>query len=269
MKKLAILLVFALNAIAAAGVPEPAVIVYGRVRDAYGFPYVDGGRVIFSKGGVEVARCNLGGLLSEGLNFRAALNVDNGGSPYTANSVRSGDSVTVAVEVGGSAMPLMPTNRITVGAPGSTIRLDLCTGTDADHDGLPDEWELLLCEQSGGKLSGIADVKPGDDFDGDGLSNMAEFYACTFPFLATDILKVGEVGRVGANRIKLRFLTSQGVSYRPIAVGSFGSEPWCPMRFTDVEGGELAYRELLGDGEYRTIYIESDAKVLFVRLAAQ
>ena len=255
---------------AMAGTPQPAEIVYGRVRDAYGFPYADSGRIIFSKNGVECARYDFGGILSEGLNYRMTLDMDSGGTPYSTNAVQSGDVLTISVQVGGVSQPLIPTNRFVVGAPGSAVRLDLCTGTDADGDGLPDEWELLLCQQSGGRLAGIADVKPNDDFDGDGIKNVQEFYAGTFAFLATDLLKLSGFERMSASRLKLRFLTSQNVNYRVVATDSLVSDSWYPLRFAVGEGEAVTYRDLLGNGGYQTIYIESTATdALFLRLATQ
>ena len=269
MKKQILWMWMFVAATAMAGTPQPAEVVYGRVRDPFGFPYVDTGRIRFFNGAVECAQYEFGSILANGMNYRVALDLDSGGAPYTPHAVQSGQTLTVTVEVGGVAQPLIPTNRLTVGAPGSSVRLDLCTGPDADGDGLPDEWELLLCEQSGGKLSGIADVKPQDDFDGDGLSNQDEFNAGTFAFMATDLLQVKDFERVSANRIKLRFLTSQNVSYRVIATELLPVGSWIPLRFALGVNDPVAYRDLVGDGNYQTIYIETASDALFIRLATQ
>jgi hypothetical protein len=269
MKKLIISILLLAAFTAMAGTPQPAEIIYGRVRDAFGFPYADSGRIILSKGGVECARYDFGGMMTEGLKYRLTLDMDSGGTPYTSRAVQFGDVLTISVEVGGVAQPLIPTNRVVVGAPGSAVRLDLITGTDADGDGLPDEWELLLCEQSGGRLAGIAAVNPNDDFDGDGLSNIQEFNSGTCAFLATDLLAVGGWERASASRMKLRFLTSQGMSYRVIAKESLVTGAWYPVRFAGGESDPFTYSELVGNGNYQTIYIQSTAGALFVRLAAQ
>lgn len=269
MKETAIAALLLAVATAGAGTPEPSQVVFGRVRDAYGFPYSDSGRIVVRRGGVECARCGFDAILAGGLNYRLALDMDSGGTPYAPYAVQRGNRVDIAVEVGGVAQPLIPTNSLTVGSPGSAVRLDLTTGTDADHDGLPDEWELLLCEQSDGHLTGIADVNPGDDSDGDGLSNRDEFNACTFAFLPTDLLELTGTEQTASGRIKLRFLTSPNISYRVIAADSLGSGSWYPLAFSTEDGGAPGYSELLGDGTYRTIYISALPSLLYVRLAVQ
>ena len=268
MKRILPVLLF-VSLVAEAGTPLPAQVVYGLVRTAYGFPYMDSARVVVTKGTTECARYDIGGILPDGLNYRLTLDMDSGGTPYAPYAVKTGDALTLSVELGGVASPLMPTNRLVVGAPGSAVRLDLCTGTDADHDGLPDEWELLLCQQSGGRLAGIADVKPDDDFDGDGMGNEQEFHAGTFAFLATDLLAVSGLERVSASKIKLRFLTSQSMNYRLIARESLAGASWYPLRFAVGEGEPVAYSDLIGNGGYQTIYIESASDMLFLRLATQ
>ncbi len=261
------LFAFMLAALAAeAGTPLPAQIVYGLVRDAYGFPYQDTGRILALKGTTECARCNFTGIQTDGLNYRLTLDMDSGGSPYAPYAVQAGDRLTLAVEVGGGALPLTPTNQLIAGPAGSAVLLNLCTGADADGDGLPDEWERLLCEQSGGALGSIADVHPHDDFDGDGLTNEQEFRSGTFAFLPTDLLKVSGFESTSSGRLKLRFLTSVGMTYGLTATESLSRQEWFPMRFAQQEGDPLAYQQLIGNGAYQTVYIETAAKTLFLRL---
>lgn len=268
MKRILPVLLF-VSLVAEAGTPLPAQVLFGLVRNAYGFPYMDSARVVVTKGATECARYDIGGILPDGLNYRLTLDMDSGGSPYAPYAVKTGDALALSVELGGVALPLMPTNRLVAGKSGSTVRLDLCTGTDADGDGLPDEWELLLCEQSGGRLAGIADVNPDDDFDGDGLTNGQEFRACTFAFLRTDLLQVGDFQKISDTRFKLRFLSSPGMSYKFVATGSLKSGAWYPLRFALREGEPVSYRELVGDGNYQTVIVEAEGSMMFVRLIAQ
>ncbi|WP_372682051.1 LamG-like jellyroll fold domain-containing protein, partial [Desulfosarcina sp.] len=53
---------------------------------------------------------------------------------------------------------------------------------DVDFDGLPDDWEQQIVDADPGDgITSIADVLPGDDFDGDGLTNTDEWGAGTDP----------------------------------------------------------------------------------------
>ncbi len=268
MKRILPVLLF-VSLVAEAGTPLPAQVVYGLVRTAYGFPYMDSARVVVTKGTTECARYDIGGILPDGLNYRLTLDMDSGGTPYAPYAVKTGDALTLSVELGGVASPLMPTNRLVAGAPGSIVRLDLCTGTDADRDGLPDEWEGELCANSNGRLAGIADVNPNDDFDGDGLTNEQEFKACTFAFLRTDVLQIRDFQKISDTRYKLRFLSSPGMTYKLVATGSLKSGSWYPLRLALREGEPVSYREVVGDGNYQTVIVESEGSMMFVRLIAQ
>lgn len=55
-----------------------------------------------------------------------------------------------------------------------------CT-QDSDSDGLDDLWEQALIAVSGGQLTTLQDVRPGDDFDRDGYPNVFEFDRETDP----------------------------------------------------------------------------------------
>jgi len=106
---------------------------------------------------------------------------------------------TISVQVGGVVQPLIPTNRLVAGAPGSTVRMD-SVPVRTRMATAADEWNN--CSSSNrAAAADDKDVKPNDDFDGDGLSNLQEFYAGTFPFLTTDLLKINDFVRVSPSRI--------------------------------------------------------------------
>lgn len=71
---------------------------------------------------------------------------------------------------------------------------------DADNDGLPDSWEQqIIAANLNDNIKSIQDVKPGDDFDGDGKTNLQEFQAGTFPArIKGDVNKDGRITRQDA-----------------------------------------------------------------------
>jgi hypothetical protein len=258
----------ALAALAYGGTPQPCAVVYGTVRDAFGYPYASGAEVRIQRAAVVCDHFHILGLLGSGCNYRLELNLDSGGGYYTTNAVHAGDPLTVAVAVAGTDAPLMPTHTLNAGKPGSLTRLDLCTGTDSDGDGLPDEWEQLLVEQSGGLLADIAAVRPTDDFDGDGMSNRDEFQAGTFPFLDTDLLAVQELKPVSAEgRFSVRFLAIANMTYRLVGRERLDGGTWYPVLFAGEPQAPATFRELVGDGQWRTVYVDMTTSSFFIRLA--
>jgi hypothetical protein len=101
----------------------------------------------------------------------------------------------------------------TTGLPGSNTRLDLTLGVDSDNDGLPDAWEQLLIDNDRtGRLRTLADVKPGDDFDGDGLTNNQEYLLGTYALDPLDGLALTVVEAVNGFA-HLRFAVGLGRTY--------------------------------------------------------
>jgi len=70
------------------------------------------------------------------------------------------------------------------------------TPADLDQDWLPDSWEYRIIDANASdSLRGIADVLPGDDFDGDHASNYAEYLAGTDPVSALSALRLTSIVR--------------------------------------------------------------------------
>lgn len=105
----------------------------------------------------------------------------------------------------------------TFGANRAIHRLRLgvsAMATDADGDGLPDSWEeQIVAARADDELWSVADVLTDDDFDGDGMSNVAEFLCGTGPVQASDRL-VLRVVRTVEDRVALRFSTVADRRYR-------------------------------------------------------
>src|SRR5262245_16443715 len=116
-----------------------------------------------------------------------------------------------------------------LGEPAAATRIDLTLGVDADNDGLPDDWERMLTDRLGGTL---ADIKPGDDSDGDGIRNLDEYLAGTFAFEPEDGFRLNLVSRPDAFPL-LEFMAVQSRTYTLYASPDVAS--WTKVSFRVAE----------------------------------
>jgi uncharacterized repeat protein (TIGR01451 family) len=91
------------------------------------------------------------------------------------------------------------------------------SGLDADHDGLPDAWEI--------RYFGSTNAAPHDDPDGDGLDNLAEYRAGTDPKDASSLTAIQSV-KVRGNDIIVRFMSVGGKVYRLERANGFPALDW-------------------------------------------
>ena len=77
-----------------------------------------------------------------------------------------------------------------VGTPG----IFNTASADVDFDGMPDAWEQQIIAASGGAFTNISQILPGDDFDGDGLDNLTEFFLGTNPVVPDSELAALMIG---------------------------------------------------------------------------
>jgi hypothetical protein len=101
---------------------------------------------------------------------------------------------------------------------------------------MPDAWERALLAALGGNLT-LADIRPGDDSDGDGISNLDEYLAGTYAFDPADGFSLALVG-VNAGASVLEFLAIRGRTYTVQA--STDLRAWVPVQFRLVSGGAQA-----------------------------
>jgi hypothetical protein len=255
------------------GVPLPSVTYTGSVRDAYGYPYTKDAEVTLSTGTVESVRYRITGERSPGVNYRLDLEMDSGGTPYEPYAVHVGDKLDIKVRYQGQNVAIMTnamissTSTLTVPAAGSTVRLDIQTGIDSDADGLPDLWEELLIAQSDGVLHTLADVRPGDDFDGDGSSNLHEFLSGTFPFLAHDCFAFDQLERVSDGRFSFQFLAVKGFTYQVHSSTNLTAGTWSDQFFATTPTAPVAPGFIYGDDTFKTVFVESTNSVGFFRLS--
>ena len=157
--------------------PAPHHLLNGMVRDELGNPLtIESAEIIFEAASGVRIQSQVSPGLKPGLNYELEVPLDSGITQdlYKPTALHPTAPFKIWVIVDGMVyLPIeMRGDFSQLGLPSETTRLDLTLGEDADGDGLPDAWERALLAQSGGDLSG---VKPDDDFDGDGLSNLDEY----------------------------------------------------------------------------------------------
>ena len=113
-------------------------------------------------------------------------------------------------------------------------------------------------------------VAPGDDFDGDGASNMHEYLSGTFAFLDYDRFALEDLDQAEDGRFVFRFLSVPGKSYGlEISEDLAGTNVWMTGLFA-LSATEASTRSVMvGDGYYQTMYIEVSGNQQFMRLTAE
>ena len=198
--------------------PAPDHVIFGTVRDEKGKVLGAGeGVVIAYSGTTEIVRISTNVLGDDRTNFILRIPMDSGrmGSPYKATALLPASPITFRVMIGSVANVPIEVSRIpfSIGTPGGRTRVDLTLGVDADGDGLPDAWERTLIDRdNSGRLKTLADVRPGDDSDNDGLTNLQEFLLGTYALDKLDGLALSIVA-VENGRARLRFATIPGRTY--------------------------------------------------------
>lgn len=254
------------------GLPQPMCIYYGQACDAYGLPYLTNAAVILLHGNREIARQTICGSLTPGVNFVLYVHLDDGRSEttYSPRAIRSGDLVSIVVRDPEGQKEIMENEAVPpVGHPGDLILINATAGTDLDRDGLPDPWEQELIASSAGALQTLADVRAGDDFDGDGMSNLAEYRAGTFAFLDYDYLFIEELAFASNERLRLTFLSVPGKIYRAFCASDLRQETWEPTPFALTESGPVQVTPVEGNGDWLSLYVPVAAPSCFFRLEAR
>ena len=223
-----------LTSVARAYPPAPDYTLYGTVRDERGriLP-ANSAWVIVSNGAAEVVRCPVGETPEAGVNYLVRVPMDSGtvGGKYLPTAMLPIAGFTVRVLIGQTSYVPIQVSRLapTTGLPGANTRLDLTLGLDSDNDGLPDAWEQLLIDNDRtGRLRTLADVKPGDDLDGDGLTNYQEYLLGTYALDPLDGLALTVVEAVDGFA-HLRFAVTLGRTYTIKASSDLSI--WQPQSF--------------------------------------
>jgi hypothetical protein len=121
---------------------------------------------------------------------------------------------------------------------------------DNDHDGLADDWEVEFF----GSLSG-PNGGPGEDYDGDGRTNLQEFLSGTNPADSANDLRIRAVSLQGGEA-RVRFHAVTGIRYQLLRA-SFVNGAWIPVG-----------NPVIGDGRSMTVADRMGPASRFYRLRA-
>lgn len=234
--------------------PAPHHTFYGVVRNDHGTPLGAGaGTIILSSDSTEIARVPVDPSIGPGINYTLHVSMDAGtlAQLYTPTAMRPTMPFTIRVEMGATSyVPLEIDGKAwTIGQPGERTRLDLTLGVDSDRDGIPDAWERdIIDSDPNDGYKTLADVKPGDDADNDGLTNLQEYLAGTYALDELDGVAV-EVVNVTGGIAQLRFLAVTGRTYR--LRSSTDNKTWRDQVFSVKSTGEDPI------GRYRAIDVRT------------
>ncbi len=215
--------------------PAPDHTYYGTVRDERGIALAENSAVvIFSNSAGEIVRAPIAVGVEAGVNYSVSVPMDSGtlGGLYKPTALLPTAPFTIRIIRDNVVYLPLELARISplVGAAGRRTRLDLTIGVDSDNDGIPDAWEQALIDSDrSGRLRTLADVKPGDDLDGDGLTNLQEYQLGTYALDKLDGLAL-EIVEVVDQRAHLRFSVVTGRNY--VVKGSTDFQSWVAQSFT-------------------------------------
>jgi len=165
----------------------PPFIITGRITDARGAG-IQSAEVRVRKGSTLLARGNVGSFDADtSANYALSVPMANAD---VATAASTGDALTLEIEAG--ADTYSDTNvTITAAKPGRTLKLNIRAASCTNPYGVSDAYLndiRMYVDACGidGFLDADGNYQPNADFDGDGVSNFAEYLAGTDPFDSDD-----------------------------------------------------------------------------------
>lgn len=230
-----------LTLVASAYPPAPPHTIYGTVRDEYGNPFAgSNARIEFIDGSGMKHVGTIDREIGSGVNYEISIPMDAGNTPdlYRPSALRQLAPFRIQVIVGNNTyLPIeMQGEMRLLGQPAERTRINLTLGTDSDGDGLPDAWKDMVIAMMGGELT-RADITPDGDLDKNGMTNMQEYIAGTYPWDPNDRLWLEIVEILPGPRPALEFMAIEGRDY--VILRSTDLINWSPVRFELPGSGEI------------------------------
>ena len=249
---------FASPPIAAAGLPEPPLVIYGQLRDNGANARITSGTLTWtwspSGGGNQVVISTVLTNVNDQFSFVVFVPCESeiSGIPVSANTLRlANPGITYtrsSVLWNGQPVTLRNAAQATVtispATRGRIERLDLGLGdfpADSDGDGLPDWWESQY------PSAGNANA----DTDGDGLINLREYIAGTNPEDADSSFEFVTVIEEIPGVMLIQWSSVPGKSYTLLRAPTLSLNPldYQPVRTgISAQGNLTTYRDTTGVG---------------------
>jgi hypothetical protein len=166
--------------------PAPEVLIYGLVKDQYGQPIANPSDLVIlqSPSGAQIVT-SIQPLLAIGINYALWVPMDSGfhPTPYAANALTNGGQYTLYVVDGGTTnLPVeMLSAPVPIAAPSERVLQNLTLGTDANHDGIPDAWELAFLQSLGTNIT-LTNINPNAVYTPDGRTLYQEWLLGNYPY---------------------------------------------------------------------------------------
>lgn len=237
--------------------PAPHHLLYGVVRDETGQPLIlDNAQVLLQTPSGEIIGSPVRFGRAPGVNYTLAVPMDAGliDGVHKRTAMQPHARFTMRVVVRNEIfLPLELVGELReIGRPGEKTRLDLTLGVDLDGDGLPDAWEQQLLSE----LDGLDEVNPGDDADGDGLTNLEEYLSGSYAGDGEDEFALDIVGLNDGTPV-LEFRALRGRTYSVEA--STDLVTWEAVGFRMEGEAEASTQDHYGATDVRDIRIEVPA----------
>jgi hypothetical protein len=255
--------------------PAPYHRIYGSVKDEQGQPLraEEGVVILRGTGDVELVRGFTDPSIGPGINYSVNIQMDSGTTAllYEVTALRPLLPFTIRVVINGvTYVPIQAVSAFNIGNPAGQTRIDLTFGLDSDSDGLPDSWEQELIDgyyDATGILLTRGDIRPGDDFDGDGMTNFDEYIAGTYALDGGDRLRL-DVIEVTPAYARLRFVAITGRTYRLTSSPNL-LLPFVEQPFALAPAAAPVVQYLAPGVEYRDVYVSPAAAKYFFKLHVQ